>query len=590
MGLAHPVALLLLPLLLLVPLLHRHRRMLPRVLLHAPFLLPPAARLERGGARGWRDRLHLLLRLLIAALLVLGLAGPWRRGAGPERMVAVVERGLGAALPLADGRSRYAAALEDAARAFEEAAPARALVLLAGAEPEAASGWLAPKAAIAAAARIDPGLGSSNLAPALAEARRLAGPEGAVVLARAPAEAVPGNRSLVALTFRAHRGEPNRGVLGVRLRTQGLEEGSVLLRLETGSGLLSEVRVEVPSTGETTAAIAYRGPGGCPLRAVLVNRDPFRADDEAWIKLPPLGPRRVALVTPGNEELVRALRSIPRLELALFPPGSRPGAEEADLVIAEAEDAGGWADGPGPPVVLVAPAGPLLQPPVPVDDPDPAARVTVEAEARPGLQSLAGLAPRPVRALPAAPSGARVLARLGAAPVLWTGESGSRLRAALAFDPGAAGLGGSALHAAFWDDLLDELLVPPDGGCRPAKVGERIGGGLLERPGVYELPGGCVVASLPFPESPEDIGSDDRDYEAIMEANAEAEAGQATKAAAAAAPGSRAAAAPRAAVIPASRAPLAPWLALLLLGLCAVERALSLASHRPPRSAAGASR
>ncbi|MBM4318856.1 MAG: hypothetical protein FJ125_02605 [Deltaproteobacteria bacterium] len=601
MGLAHPEALLLLPpLLLLVRLLHRRRRVLRRWPIAAPFFLPPAGRFARGGERGWRDRLHLLLRLTIVTLLVVGLAGPWWRGQGPERMVVVVARGLQMALPLTDGRTRFAAALDDAGRALEEAAPARALVLLADSEPEAASSWLPPAQALAAARRLTPGLGRSDPLAALREARRLAGPEGAVVLARAPLHPVPGNRSIVSLSFSPHRGEPGRGVLGVRLRTQQVQ-GQLLLVLESSSGRLSEARLDVPPTGEVVAAVGYKGPGGSPLRARLAGSDPFPADDEAWIRLPPLGPRKVALVGPGNGELTRALAAIPRVELVQLPPGSRPGAEEAALVVADREPADGWGDADGPPVVLVAPRGPLLAlPPAPsgtAEHGEPgapaaaavAADVLVAAEEqRAGVVLLAGLDPgRSVR-LPEPPPGAKILARRagGSEPLLWTQEQG-RVRVALAFDPGEAGLAGSALHAVLWDDLLDPLLLPPDGGCQVAVVGERLAGGVLQRPGVYELPGdGCTVATLPLAALQDGAAEGtDEEYQALMEAGPAAPAGPAATGAAPA-PALDAETVPEGGgPPPAHRRPLAALLALLLLALLAAERAISTAAHRPLRAA-----
>ncbi|MDY0062375.1 MAG: hypothetical protein RBU45_21360 [Myxococcota bacterium] len=506
MGFDHPaLLLLLLPLLPAVWLLHRRGRELPRVRLHAPFLLPPAARRPRGGPRDLRDRLRLLLRLLLTAGLVAALAGPEVPGPGPDRMVAVVPHGLATRLPLPDGGTRYDAALREVDRLFARARPRRALVLLAGPEPAAASGWTSPAAAVAAAARLPPGLGLPDLPGALREARRLAGPEGAIVLADPPLLRVPGNRSLVELSFRASQAEPEVGVLGVRLRTDQVD-GPLELELQEESGKLPPIQVQTPRTGELLAAVSYRGPGGGPLRVGIRGDDPFPLDDEAWIRLPPLGRARVALVGEDDPELRRALGALPRVSLEVFPPSPPRSLEGVGLLVLAGQDPTPWLTVPGPPVVLIAPpaAGPLALAAAPV-------RLTVDpTERRIGLLALEGLLPPTLSPLPPPPAGGKVIVWAGEQPAVWSSPHG-RVRLALAVAPGRAGLAGSALHAVFWDDLLEPLLLPPDGGCRTALVGERTPAGRLDRAGVYATAAGCLVARLPVAESlpppPEEEGS-----------------------------------------------------------------------------------
>lgn len=496
MGIELPIGLALLLALPLIWYLHRIQRRTPEVRLHAFFLLPLQRRRGRGAGGAWRDRLRLALRLLLAVVMALALAEPWWSSVGPERAVAVLPHGLAATLPTAGGATAYEASLDTLDAALKELKPHRVLVLLAGPEPVAAAGWGSVEEALAAARQRPPAPGPQDMSAALREAQRLAGPEGQVLLPPTPTPQLTGNRGLVSVVFAAHRSVPERGLILVRVRSTGASR-TVTLRLDTSEGPLAVTPVAVDADGVSSASLRYDGPGGVDVRVHIVGSDPFALDDEAWLSIPPLRRQRVALLGDSNPELLRALAALPRVAVEAVAPGAPLDGYDFAVVAPGADIP---APVPGaPPLVLVGVGAAA----------DGGASTPLEAAAdlpplRTGLQLLGRLHPPTLRALPAPPDDAEVLATAAGRPAVWRSARGP-VRLALAFDPGAAGLRETPLHAALWDDLLDPLLLPPHGGCAPVLVGTRTPAGVLTRAGVFRAEGACYVARLvdwPGPTAP----------------------------------------------------------------------------------------
>lgn len=491
MSVVSPAAMLLLWLLLVVAALHRRRRARRQITLPSLHMLPETTLTGAAAGGDPTDRLLLLIRLLVALAMIFALAGPSIQGAGVARMVVVIDASASMAAPdPADPeRSRMQTAKARALAAIEQADPGRVLILAAGAAPRVVGRWTAPADVEDSLTQLAAEEGGGDLALALAEARQLAGPEGVVRLFSDGGAPIPGNLAIASLTFRPYLNVVERGAFLVTVRRGPLADGEeaddVFVRIDAGGERVATVRVTVPAQGEGSAAVEYRGPGGGPARASLLGDDPLAADDHAVTPVPRLTRRQIALVTPGNPELLRALRAWPRGAVDVRPPGRHPAA---DLLVLDGEVEVG-ADR----------AAVLLRPP------GETRRVTARSapRRRPGLA--AGVARGVVEAspLPPAPPGARVLlAAVDESPLLWINSAPEGARAALAFDPGKSGLGDDPMHAAFWADLLEELLLPDDGGCVRAPVGyDTAGSGLLTRVGLYELPEGCFVAGVPDSES-----------------------------------------------------------------------------------------
>ncbi len=482
MGFTRPIALLLASLLVLVWWLHRTSKARPRIPLHAPFLLPERKGAKASGAAGRRDLLHLLVRMGIALALVLGAAGPWVRERGPARAVGVVPAGIDMALPYRGG-TRFQAALDELAGRFEALSPGKALVLLAGPSPVAASSWTSWERAVDAARRAAPSMGPTRVTEAMREARRLAGDKGEVLLVRVGTEPLPDDVGLAGLWFVADRRRTNHGVIGMAVRNHGPAK-AVKVKLDTLRGPLATVAVRLGDGEQAMVTVDYTGPGHTAVRARIVTPDPFPLDDEAWTAIPPLGPRRVTLLTRGNDELARAIRAIPRVELQMARElPDDPGV----LVVVDRVQAH---PRPGIPAVIIH--RPTKPNGVPITMIEPRSRA-------PGLRALAGLVPETVAALPEVGPEDEIVATVGGRPALVRGPG----RVHLAFDPGSAGLGGSPLHAALWDDLLDPLLLPPLDGCQRATPGDTTPIGPIAAPGFYRDGDGCYVANVPpdvFPE------------------------------------------------------------------------------------------
>jgi len=440
------------------------------------------------------DRWLLVVRMAVLTAAVFALAGPLLSGGSGGRLVAVVDvsASMVAPDPADPERSRLETAVARARARVKAVGPQWVLIIAAGARPRAIGGWQSVRAAGKTLGSLAAEQGPSDMPLALEEARGLAGP-GRVLAFSDDGAPIPGNRALLRLVFRPDLHTRERGTFLVTVRRAAGAPNSdpqeeLFVRVDTGGKQVGTVRVPVGSDGRGTATLAYRGPGGAPARAKLLGEDGLPADDSAAVEVPRLTRRRVALVTAGNPELERALAAWPRGHVTVHPAGHHP---RADLLVLD----GGLRAPPDRAAVFVRPgeSRPVDTVPVPT-----------RPGGLPGIAAASGLTLTHSTTLPEPPPGAEPLlrsARAARAPLLWLRSTPTPARAALAFDPGAAGLAGSPLHAVFWADLLHELLLPEDGGCARAEVGADTESGPLTRPGLYRLPSGCVIASVPETES-----------------------------------------------------------------------------------------
>ena len=493
LSLVSPGALLLLWLLLVVYALHRRRRARRQVTLPSLHMLPETTLTGSAAGGDPRDKLLLAVRVLVALAAILALAGPSISGVGAERVVVVIDASASMAAPDPDdpARSRMDVAKGRAAAAVDQGSAGRALLLAAGAAPRLVGRWTGPSGFAGSLAQLQPEEGAGDLPMAMAEARQLAGAHGIVRVFTDGGAPIPGNRAVAALSFRPFLNVVERGVFLVTVRRGPAVQGEpadaddVFVRIDAGGKRVATVRVTVSPDGEGSAWTEYRGPGGGPARASLLGDDPLPADDHAVTPVPRLTRRRIALVSPGNPEVERALRAWPRGAVELRPPGQHP---KADLLVLDGEVEVG-ADR----------AAVIIRPPGQVRDATPVGAPA----ARPGLAAAIARGLLKASSLPKPPAGARVLLEdADDLPLLWVHPTSTVPRAALAFDPGKSGLGDDPMHAVFWADLLNELLLPEDGGCRRVAVGRGFGAsGPLTRVGLYDLPEGCFVAAVPDSES-----------------------------------------------------------------------------------------
>ncbi len=464
-----------------------------------------------------RRSLLLLLQLLILAALVLALARPFVAvpTVGSGRIVVLLDASASMSAADVSGRTRFAAAQDEALAIVEALGAGDTMTVIRVAETPAviapaASDRAALRAAISSA---QPGQGRADWPAALG----LVDPSGlaadaalTVVLISdgglgdpALLPAVPGevvyvpvgraadSLALTALAVRALAGQ--RPQLFAQITNYGDADAEVVFSLTVDGALFDSQFYTVPA-GADVALVSERLPDGAQtveaalsLPADTPYADYLALDNRAWTVPGTAENRRVLLMTPGNLFLEQALRSLPGVQAFQGDLARGLPAQPFDLYIFD-----GWL----PPAL---PPGDLLVINPPSDtalftvgaESSRAANVTVKADdARTAFVDFSDVNVLAFREV-ADTGWAEALISADGGPLLLAGDVDGRQAAVLTFDLHNSDL---PLQIA-WPVLLANLLdwyTPPGltGGVHSLRVGDAL---TLQPPAAAE----AVRVTLP---------------------------------------------------------------------------------------------
>jgi hypothetical protein len=325
------------------------------LLLH--LLRPPPRRVVVSSLVLWarviRDRkrydagrlLSLLLALGAGLSLALALTRPeiGALGTSAHRLALVLDNSPSMAARTSDGRSRWEHAIGQARALLEQSSAATEVRLLDTLGRLGVRSFVERDAAIAALSRLQAAAWGHAHMPAaalLADAQvhvfsdgvaAVAAPEWAIVHSVfEPAD----NLAVTAFEARPLAQDPTRyealvqvlnaspGDLRARLLITGGDRFSIAQDLDLRAG---------ESVNATFDVSDFEG--GVLGVAVICETDALALDDFAYAVVPPHGPKRVLLVTPGNPPLEDALRSLPGVRLVVASPDSYPRAGEHDAAV-----------------------------------------------------------------------------------------------------------------------------------------------------------------------------------------------------------------------------------------------------------------
>ena len=304
-------------------------------------------------ARVIRDRkrydagrlLSLLLALGAGLSLALALTRPeiGELGTSAHRLALVLDNSPSMAARTSDGRSRWEHAIEQARALLEQSSAATEVRLLDTVGRLGVRSFVERDAAIAALARLPAaGWGQAHMpaAPLLADAQvhvfsdgvaPVVAPEWAIVH---PVFEPADNLAVTAFEVRPMAQDPTRyealvqvlnaspGDLRARLLITGGDRFSIAQDLDLRAGETVNATFDVSDFESGVLGVA-----------VISETDALALDDFAYAVVPPHGPKRVLLVTPGNPPLEDALRSLPGVRLVVASPDSYPRAGEHDAAV-----------------------------------------------------------------------------------------------------------------------------------------------------------------------------------------------------------------------------------------------------------------
>ncbi|MCU0870328.1 MAG: BatA domain-containing protein [Burkholderiales bacterium] len=294
---------------------------------------------RRGPSERWRWWLALLLSLALALALAAAIARPERPvgadGVAADALAIVVDTAPGMAATHRDGGTRFSRAVAEARARIAALDPTARVLVADTTRGLAALEWTAPSAARAKLDALQPAAGGEARMPALPPLPDRGGANPAVVVITdgvAPLALPPGAREvsvfapadnvgITAFAVRAPPADPLRWSAFVEIANAGARPARVRLEL-TGAGRAPLVReLDVPARGYAQQTVPVADFASGPLRArVSMAGDAFAGDDAAFAFLPFDRVLKVALVTPGNPELARALALDPRVKLTVLAP------------------------------------------------------------------------------------------------------------------------------------------------------------------------------------------------------------------------------------------------------------------------------
>ncbi len=316
----------------------------------------------------WRWWLSLLLALAIALSIAFALTRPDfdAVAGGASDVLVVVDTSPGMAVRGADGRTRLDLAAEEVERIAAAAGGGSRFMLADTTHRIATPAFEGRQEIVARARALEPGYGERawfpelGTLPDLRDSRQVWFVTDGVSPLQVP-ESVrvvsvfrnADNVGITAFELRASPGDPRRHDAFVEVSNASAGNKLVRLRIAGVDGTPIDRELRLDGGMRTSLVVDVSGLGEGPVRAsVASDGDGLALDDVAYAFLPGKSRVRVALVTPGNAALARALRALPRVDLQILPPSRATGlsgfdAALFDRVTPEAR--------PGIPALLIAP-------------------------------------------------------------------------------------------------------------------------------------------------------------------------------------------------------------------------------------------
>ena len=316
----------------------------------------------------WRWWVSLLLALAIGLAIALALTRPELAAVAgsADDVLIVVDTSPSMGARGADGRTRLEHAVIEVER-IAAAAGGGSRFMLADTTHQIGAPVFAPREAVGARARaLLPAAAERAWFPDLAALPGLRAQRQVwfVTDGVSPVQAPAGARTvsvfrnaenvgITAFDVRAAPGDPRRHDAFVQIGNASAGNKTVQLRVAGVGGEPVDRSLRLDAGASANVVVDISGLGEGPVRASVASEgDGLALDDVAFGFLPAKSRVRVALVTPGNPTLARALRMLPRVDLQLLPPGRLAGISGFNAVVLDRVT---LEKPPGLPSLLIAP-------------------------------------------------------------------------------------------------------------------------------------------------------------------------------------------------------------------------------------------
>jgi hypothetical protein len=328
---------------LAIVLLHLLRPPPPRVVVPSLLLWMRVARDRKRPAANW---LTLLLLALGAGLsIALALTRPEIPGfaVSAQHLTLILDNSPSMSARTRDGSSRWQHAVARATEVLQRSGAASRVTLMDTGGKFRASGFVDRKSAIAALARLPAVDWESARVPLAIPAgggqvhlftdgvAPIEPPEGALVHSVfEPAD----NIAVTAFEVRALPQDPTRVEALVQVLNASPSDQRARLLIKGGESFSIAQDLDLRPGETVNAAIDISDFVGGVLGATVIGlSDALLLDDLAYAIVPPHRPKRVLLVTPGNPDLVDALRTMPGVVLTVVGPEGYSAAGEHDALV-----------------------------------------------------------------------------------------------------------------------------------------------------------------------------------------------------------------------------------------------------------------
>lgn len=329
--------------------------------------------------------ISLLLALVIALALALALTRPeiTALGGTAEDRVIVVDNSPSMAARSADGRTRLQHALDRAADIVRTGGTGSRFLVADTMHQLPAAGFVSRASALARLRTIEPRAGAVPWFPDAGHAPSQAGADTGTTNPETPPAnprhvwlvtdgVVPLQPPIGTQVVSVFQSAPNVGITAFEVRALPADarRHEAFIAVTNAAAGSTQVEVQLAGTGGAQVSRPLRVPGNAtagvvldasgfgegPLRArVRAEADAFDLDDTAYAYLPGKSRVRLALVTPGNAELTRALRLLPRIDLEVLNPARLRDLGRFDAAILDRVTPG---QAPPVPALLIAPGRP----------------------------------------------------------------------------------------------------------------------------------------------------------------------------------------------------------------------------------------